>query len=154
VNGVAVVPRAARGVRAWARAAVPVAVVFMLLAIAALFLQARGGAFDRELAGYPDEAAHNVTALMLHDIKPENLETAVQYTLENGVYSQGHGGRPRGKSQPQNIPQGKRVPNTVRPWEEESKGYRCLSGDIEFVKSKWQANDAAAYNYIWTTVLW
>lgn len=96
----------------------------------------------------------DATALMLHDVKPENLETAVQYTLENGVYSQGHAAITKGKSQPQDIPQGKRVPNTVRPWEVESEKYRCLSGDVDFVKSKWQANDAAAYNYIWTTVLW
>jgi hypothetical protein len=96
----------------------------------------------------------DATALMLSDVKPENLEAAVQYTLENGVYSQGHAAKPRGELHPQNIPQGKRVPNTVRPWEEESEGYRCLSGDVELVKSKWQANDAAAYNYLWTTVLW
>lgn len=96
----------------------------------------------------------DATALMLHDVKPQNLEAAVEYTLEHGVYSQGHQAKPRGAARPQNIPQGKRPPNTVRPWEEESKDYRCLSGDVEFVKSKWEANDAAAYNYIWTTVLW
>ena len=32
----------------------------------------------------------DATALMLHDIKPENLDAAVAYTLEHGVYSQGH----------------------------------------------------------------
>lgn len=96
----------------------------------------------------------DATALMLHDIKPENLEAAVEYTLEHGVYSQGHSGPLRGTSDPRNITPGKRIPNTVRPWEEESKNYRCLSGDIQLVKNKWQTNDAAAYNYLWTTVLW
>jgi hypothetical protein len=96
----------------------------------------------------------DATALMMHDIIPENLETAVEYTLEHGVYSQGHEGVKRGNHGPRNIPQGKRPPGVVRPWEEESKDYRCLTGDVELVKSKWQANDAAAYNYLWTTVLW
>jgi hypothetical protein len=78
----------------------------------------------------------------------------VEYTLEHGVYSQGHEGLKRGAPETQDIPQGKRPPNIVRPWEEESKDYRCLTGDVELVKRKWQANDAAAYNYLWTTVLW
>lgn len=94
------------------------------------------------------------SSLMLNDIKPENLEAAVEYTLEHGVYSQGHAAPSRGTSSPQNIPQGKRVPNTVRPWKEESKNYRYLSGDVDLVKRKWQENDAAVYNYLWTTVLW
>jgi hypothetical protein len=96
----------------------------------------------------------DATAMMLHDIKPKNLEVAVEYTLEHGVYSQGHAGQIRGTSNPRIIPQGKRIPNTVRPWEEESKNYRCLSGDLGLVKDKWEANDTAAYNYLWTTVLW
>ncbi len=96
----------------------------------------------------------DATALMMHDVKPENLETAVAYTLEHGVYSQGHAAPPRGTCDSVDMPQGSRVPNTVRPWEEESRNYRCLTGDVELVKSKWQANDAAAYNYLWTTLLW
>lgn len=96
----------------------------------------------------------DATALMLNDVKPENLEVAVAYTLEHGVYSQGHAAPPRGTCSPQPIPQGKRKPNTVRSWEEESRGYRCLTGDVELVRRKWEENDAAAYNYLWTTVLW
>lgn len=96
----------------------------------------------------------DATALMLNDIKPENLEAAVAYTLEYGVYSQGHAAPPRGTCSPQSIRQGQRKPNTVRSWEEESSGYRCLSGDVELVRRKWEENDAAAYNYLWTTVLW
>lgn len=96
----------------------------------------------------------DATALMMDDIKPENLEAAVAYTMENGVYSQGHAAPPRGISSPQNIPQGKRAPGTVRPWEEEASSYRNLCGDTRLVKNQWQANDAAAYNYLWTTVLW
>lgn len=96
----------------------------------------------------------DASAIMLHDIKPENLETAVEYTLEHGVYSQGHAAPPIGNVVPPTIPQGKRIPNTVRSWEEESSDYKCLSGDIELVKKKWEENDAAAYNYLWTTVLW
>lgn len=96
----------------------------------------------------------DATALMLNDIKPENLDVAVQYTLEHGVYSQGHAGPLRGIANPSAIPQGKRIPNTVRSWEEESQNYRCLSGDVGLVKDIWQKNDATAYNYLWTTVLW
>ena len=33
--------------------------------------------------GYLSDA----TALMLHDINPENLDTAIDYTLAHGVYS-------------------------------------------------------------------
>jgi hypothetical protein len=96
----------------------------------------------------------DATALMLHDIDPKNVKTAIDYTMEHGAYSQGRNGFVRQYSQPQKIEQGKRVPNTVRSWEEESVNYRRLSGDIDLVKQKWQANDAAAYNYLWTSVLW
>lgn len=96
----------------------------------------------------------DATALMLHDIDPKNVKTAIDYTMEHGAYSQGGNGFVREYNQPQKIEQGKRVPNTVRSWEEESVNYRRLSGDIDLVKQKWQANDAAAYNYLWTSVLW
>ncbi len=96
----------------------------------------------------------DATALMMHDVKPENLEAAVAYTLEHGVYSQGHAAPERGTCAPRNIAPGKRPPNVVRSWEVERASYRNLCGDVELVKSKWQACDAAAYNYLWTTVLW
>lgn len=94
------------------------------------------------------------TSLMLSDIKPENVRAAVDYTLEHGAYSQSSAIRPRGTAVPRDIPEGTRRPNTVRPWEEERAGYRCLSGDTGAVEVAWKAVDAAAYNYIWTTVLW
>jgi 4-amino-4-deoxy-L-arabinose transferase-like glycosyltransferase len=56
--------------------------VLLLLLAAAIALQAAGGAFDRELAGYPDEAAHYVTALMLRDYAVSALgEPPMQYAL-------------------------------------------------------------------------
>ena len=91
---------------------------------------------------------------MLNDIRPENIRAAVDYTLEYGTYSQGSAARPRGKAESQYIPEGKRAPNTVRPWSEESAGYKCLDGDIAAVERAWKTVDSAAYNYIWTTVLW
>lgn len=94
------------------------------------------------------------TSLMLSDIKPENVRAAVDYTMEHGVYSQGSAARPRGKAETNHIPAGIRPPNTVRPWAEESADYRCLSGNTAAVETAWKAVDAAAYNYIWTTVLW
>lgn len=94
------------------------------------------------------------TSLMLSDIKPENVRAAVDYTMEHGVYSQGSAARPRGKAVSPHIPAGTRPPGTVRPWAEESAGYRCLSGDTAAVENAWKTVDAAAYNYIWTTVLW
>ena len=100
------------------------------------------------------------SALMLSDIDPENVRTAIEYTLEHGVYSQSSADKSSpGKKRevivdPPVIPQGKRPPNTVRTWEEESANYRQLSGDIDLVRSSWQSVDAAAYNYAWTTVLW
>ena len=113
------------------------------------------------------------TALMLHDINPENVKAAVDYTMDNGVYSQSSpvpDNKPKNRSEQKFIPtvsygssessdktiitQNKRPPMTVRTWEEESAGYRCLSGDIDLVKRKWTENDSACYNYIWTTVLW
>lgn len=96
----------------------------------------------------------DATALMMHDVKPENLEAAVEYTLEHGVYSQGHAAPERGSCEPPVIAPGKRPPNVVRPWNEESASYRNLCGDVELVRRKWQECDAAAYNYLWTTVLW
>ena len=97
----------------------------------------------------------DATALMLSDIKPENLRAAVEYTLEHGVYNQASPGKAIGKpAAPYNITPGRRPPFVCRPWSEESAAYRNLSGDIPLVKSRWEAADAAAYNYIWTTVLW
>ena len=75
---------------------------------------------------------------MLNDINPENVRAAIEYTLENGVYSQGGTGFTREYCQPQHINPGKRIPNTVRPWEIESASYRCLSGDVNLVREKWQ----------------
>jgi hypothetical protein len=91
---------------------------------------------------------------MLHDINPENVKAAIEYTMEHGVYSQSSPAPVRKLSPLRDIPPGKRPPNVVRPWAEESAAYRCLSGDVELVRRFWQQSDASAYNYLWTTVLW
>ena len=96
----------------------------------------------------------DASALMLSDIKPENVRAAVDYTLEHGVYSQSSPVRAMGKPAEQNIPGGIRPPHVCRPWEVESASYKSLSGDREMVKKQWEQADAAAYNYLWTTVLW
>jgi hypothetical protein len=94
------------------------------------------------------------SALMLSDVKPENIKAAVEYTAEHGVYSQSTAAPKRPALASRGMPGGKRPPFTVRPWEEESRGYGRLSGDVSLVESKWRENDAAAYGYLWTTVLW
>jgi hypothetical protein len=96
----------------------------------------------------------DATALMLSDIKPENLRVAVEYTLEHGVYSQSTPVRAREIPHPAPIDPGRRPPNTVRPWEVESQNYRSLSGDVDSVRTTWQQVDSSLYNYLWTTVLW
>ena len=125
----------------------------------------------------------DATALMLSDIKPENIKAAVEYTMEHGVYSQS---QPASLPQSQPLPQpmlqpmlqqppqqpqplssadtgtsaaspalgGARKPNVCRPWEVESASYKNLTGDTALVRSQWEKADAAAYNYLWTTVLW
>lgn len=94
------------------------------------------------------------TALMLHDINPDNIKAAIEYTMEHGVYSQTSPAPSRNLCPSQSIPVGKRPPGVVRPWSEESANYRALSGDVDLVRRSWQQNDANAYNYLWTTVLW
>ena len=97
----------------------------------------------------------DATALMLNDIKHQNIETAVNYTMEHGVYSQTS--KPRKKAffdAPSINDNTKTAPNTTRPWEVESKNYQNLEGDIELVKNSWNAVDILPYNYVWTTVLW
>ena len=106
----------------------------------------------------------DATALMLSDIKPENVKAAVDYTLEHGVYSQSQVQAKLPKAvesskTPRNIqanviPVGKRPPHVCRPWAKESAGYKNLSGDVALVRGQWEKADAAAYNYIWTSVLW
>lgn len=96
----------------------------------------------------------DATALMLSDVKPENLEAAVQYTFEHGCYSQTTAPRPRPTCKGVDVNPGRRPPNVVRPWEEESSNYTQLTGDVAGVKAAWQGVDAALYNYLWTTVLW
>ena len=94
------------------------------------------------------------TALMLNDIDPANVKAAVDYTLEHGGYSRTSPKPERKLSPHHDIPQGKRPPGVLRPWEQESESYRDLFGDTELVKRKWQECNAALYGYLWTTVLW
>ncbi len=96
----------------------------------------------------------DASALMLNDVKPENLKAAVDYTMEHGVYSQSSPAPARGTVTPATIPQGFRAPNTVRPWSVEKQDYRQLAGDVAMVKSAWERTDAFTYNHLWTTVLW
>lgn len=96
----------------------------------------------------------DATALLLSDIKPENLRAAVDYTMEHGVYSQSSPAPARGVAPGHSFNLGKRPPNVVRPWEIESSCYRNLCGNTELVKNTWEGLDAALYNYLWTTVLW
>ena len=97
----------------------------------------------------------DASALMLSDIDPDNVRTAVEYTMEHGVYSKGSAGHGRyvKDMEPAAVKTGN-PPAVCRPWEEESRSYRNLSGDTELVKKSWQTVDAMAYNYLWTTVLW
>jgi len=74
--------------------------------------------------------------------------------MEHGCYSQTTAPRPRPQCASVEMNPGKRPPNVVRPWEEESRNYKQLTGDVEGVKAAWQGVDAALYNYLWTTVLW
>lgn len=97
----------------------------------------------------------DATALMMNDIVPENLAAAVAYTMENGVYSQANAAVPRELvHSSMAVLGGKRPPNTVRSWNIESAEYKALGGDVEKVKKAWESVDAAAYNYLWTSVLW
>jgi len=104
----------------------------------------------------------DATALMLSDIKPENIRAAVDYTMEHGVYSQS-GAAPEAPAPrvPVNsqaassaIPAGSRAPFVCRPWGAESASYKNLTGDTGLVRAQWEKTDAAAYGYLWTTVLW
>ena len=123
---------------------------------------ARGSADDvrkhmKELFGWLKPGGAYIldaTALMLSDVKPENLRVAVDYTLEHGVYSQSSPARPRETCPSVNMDLGKRAPNTVRSWEVESKDYRSLTGNVDAVRKAWESVDASLYNYLWTTVLW
>lgn len=97
----------------------------------------------------------DATALMLSDIKPENVKAAVDYTMEHGVYSQSSPEKPIGTpKQQKTIPSSTRPPGVCRSWEQESANYQNLSGNTALVRSQWKKTDAAAYNYIWTSVLW
>lgn len=124
---------------------------------------ARGNADDvrqsmKELFGVMKEDGGYIldaSALMLSDIKPENIRAAVDYTMEHGVYSRSTPAKaiemPAARHE---IPSTVRPPHVCRPWEMEKAGYKKLSGDVNLVRSKWEKADAAAYNYLWTTVLW
>lgn len=101
----------------------------------------------------------DASALMLNDINPDNIKTAVEYTMEHGVYSQSSANTNIRPKAIYDAPAVKangdaRLPLVCRPWEVESAQYRNLTGDIDLVKNSWQAVDNMAYNYAWTTVLW
>jgi hypothetical protein len=99
----------------------------------------------------------DATALMMQDIDIDNVRAAIDYTMEHGVYSRASAASAR-KREPQGnpapLPGGRRPPGVCIPWEEESRAYRRLSGDVALVKRSWEETDAWAYNYIWTTLLW
>lgn len=97
------------------------------------------------------------SALMMQDIDIANVRAAVDYTLEHGVYSRASASSQHKREFPEHlapIPQGKRPPGVCIPWEEESRGYKNLSGDIGLVRNSWEEADFWVYNYIWTTLLW
>jgi len=99
----------------------------------------------------------DASALMMHDIKPENLREAVEYTLEHGVYSSGHNSNYLPVEKPDEIsviPHGSRPAGVCIPWQEESASYGALGGDIDLVKNKWEAADSDVYYYVWTSLLW
>jgi len=97
----------------------------------------------------------DATALMLSDIKPENVKAVIDYTLEHGAYSRSTPGNAiEAPKNVHDIPAGMRPPLVCRSWETESSEYKNLCGDVDLVRSQWQNADAAAYNYIWTSVLW
>ncbi|HWR53370.1 MAG TPA: glycosyltransferase family 39 protein [Bryobacteraceae bacterium] len=84
-----------RSPRTRAKAIAPWVAVVVLLFVAAVVFQAAGGAFNRELAGYPDEAAHYVTALMLRDyagaaLGQSPMEFALNYYLHYPKVAFGH----------------------------------------------------------------
>jgi hypothetical protein len=97
------------------------------------------------------------SALMMQDIDIGLVRAAIDYTLEHGVYSRSQSAarpaapRPGGAAP---MPQGRRAPGVCIPWEEESRGYRSLAGDVDLVRRSWEETDSWAYNYIWTTLLW
>jgi hypothetical protein len=96
------------------------------------------------------------TALMMQDIDITNVRAAVDYTLEHGVYSQSSA-TTRERELPAHfvpIPQGTRPPGICIPWQEESRAYRQLAGDVDLVRRSWEETDFWVYNYIWTTLLW
>jgi hypothetical protein len=97
------------------------------------------------------------TALMMQDINIDNVRAAVDYTLEHGVYSRSSAAVRHNREFPANLqplPQGRRPAGVCIPWEEESRGYRELSGDVGLVRGSWEEVDSWVYNYIWTTLLW
>ncbi len=99
----------------------------------------------------------DASALMLSDVKPENVKAAAEYTLEHGVYSQSSRIEPRKRASfdvPPIENTTHRPPNVCRSWEDESLSYKNLSHDTDLVKASWQSVDTAAYNFAWTTVLW
>ena len=96
----------------------------------------------------------DATALMLSDVNPDNLKTAVQYVMDHGGYSRTVAPKPRETCPGHAIDGGSRPPQAVRPWDEEKKGYRMLAGDVEGTRAAWEKVDSALYNYLWTTVLW
>ena len=96
----------------------------------------------------------DATALMLSDVKPENLRAAARYAMDFGGYSRTVAAPERKLCARPEFKPGKRPPNTVRSWDEESAGYKDLAGDVAGVRSAWAGVDAALYSYLWTTVLW
>lgn len=94
----------------------------------------------------------DATALMLDDIKPENLVTAARYAMDHGGYSRSTPVRARETCAHPAIAQGRRPAGVVKPWAEESASYSCLSGDVDAVKRAWEGVDGALYAYLWMSV--
>ena len=105
----------------------------------------------------------DASALVLDDVKVENVKAMIDFTLDYGRYD-------RSTSVPKTITEvkicdrpepgqyqfkeSKRKPGVCIPWEEKRKEFSQMSGDEECVKKMWETIDGMGYYFCWVNLTW
>ncbi|MCP4167204.1 MAG: hypothetical protein GY759_15140 [Chloroflexi bacterium] len=105
----------------------------------------------------------DASALIMDDAKIENVEAMIDFTLDYGVYSQSgptfadldeikQVDRPEPKGIP--IPEQKRDPGVVVPWEEKKADLPPIQGDEQIARDTWELVDGLGYGFLWVNLTW
>ena len=105
----------------------------------------------------------DASALIMNDAKIENVQAAIEFTREYGVYDDPDNNdlsleqiKDAKRSAPgaHQFVEQKRSPGTCIPWLEKKRDFPDALADEGLVKSTWESIDAQGYTFCWTNLTW